>query len=95
MSDPYNVIKRPLITEKNTGLQEQNKYAFEVVRTANKIDIARATELLFNVKVLDVNTSNLRGKVKRVGARMGRTQDTKKAVVTLAEGQAIDLFGNA
>lgn len=93
MSDLYNVIKRPLVTEKSTTLGEQNRYCFEVARNATKIDIARAAELLFKVKVLEVNTSGIKSKKKRVGARIGKTQASKKAFVTLAEGQSINIYG--
>lgn len=96
MNDLHAVIKRPLITEKNTLLGEKNKYCFEVERKANKIDIKRAVELLFNVKVVDVNTAHVRGHEKRISvrtARKGRTADTKKAYVTLAEGNQIDFYG--
>lgn len=98
MQDLYSVIRRPLITEKNTLLNEQNKYFFEVHRGANKIDIKRAVELLFKVRVEGVNTSNLRGQKKRVSARSSRkgsTQDTKKAIVTLADGDQIDFYGQS
>ncbi|MNK55861.1 50S ribosomal protein L23 [compost metagenome] len=93
MSDLYTVIKRPLVTEKGTVLNEQGKYVFEVARDANKIDIARAAELLFKVKVVDVHTSAIQPKKKRVGTRIGTTQKSKKAILTLAEGQSIDIYG--
>lgn len=96
MQDLYTVIKRPLITEKNTVLGEQNKYCFEVNREANKIDVRRAVELLFNVKVQDVNMINYRGQSKRISvktARRGMSPDTKKAIVTLVPGNQIDFYG--
>lgn len=93
MSDLYTVLKRPLVTEKSAMLGEQNKYVFEVERKATKIDIARAAELLFKVKVTDVTTSAIKPKTKRVGARIGETKSSKKAVITLAEGSTINIYG--
>jgi large subunit ribosomal protein L23 len=98
MQDLYTVIKRPLITEKNTVLGEINKYCFEVNREANKIDIKRAVELLFKVEVAHVNVTNYGGQSKRISvrtARRGRTPDTKKAFVTLKDGHQIDFYGGA
>ncbi len=78
-----DVIIRPIVTEKsNDGLQE-GKYTFEVNRKATKIDIKNAVEKLFEVKVLEVNTMNIKGKAKRVGRSTGRTSDWKKAIVTI------------
>jgi len=97
MTDLYNVIKRPLITEKNTVLNEHNTYCFEVDRKANKIDIARAAKLLFNVEVVDVNTSSMKRtkKVRRKGGARTESQiQSKKAYVKLAEGNAIDFYGS-
>jgi large subunit ribosomal protein L23 len=97
MTDLYTVIKRPLITEKNTVLNEQNTYCFEVDRKANKIDIARAAKLLFNVEVVDVNTSAMKRSKKsrkRSGARIETQITSKKAYVKLAEGNAIDFYGS-
>lgn len=94
MSDLYTVLKRPLVTEKSTLLAEQNKYVFEVQRSATKIDIARAAELLFKVKVTDVQTTAIKPKTKRVGSRTGETKPGKKAVITLAEGNTIDIYGS-
>ncbi len=89
----YDVIRRPLITEKTTMLTAQhNTYAFEVAREANKIDIKRAVEELFKVDVVKVNTLNVRGKERRRGRTVGRTPSWKKAYVTVAEGQKIDIF---
>ena len=85
------VIKKPILSEKNTALSEsQNKYCFRVDRNATKIEIARAVEQLFKVKVTSVNTSFVRGKKKRVRFREGKTPDWKKAIVTLARGNSID-----
>lgn len=93
MRDPRSVILKPLVTEKGSKLREEgNKYLFGVVSDANKIEIKRAVQEIFNVKVRDVQTIVVRGKVKRMGAFQGKRPDWKKAVVTLEEGQSIDLF---
>jgi large subunit ribosomal protein L23 len=89
---PYQVIVRPLITEKATILAGSGKYAFEVDRRANKPQIREAVELAFNVHVENVHTMNVRGKGRRVGRRYTRTRNWKKALVTLAEGDTIQLF---
>ena len=97
MTDLYTVIKRPLITEKNAVLNAQNTYCFEVDKKANKIDIARAAKLLFNVEVVDVNTSAMKVEKKsrkRTGMRMTSQVSTKKAFVKLAEGNSIDFYGS-
>ncbi|HOJ51736.1 MAG TPA: 50S ribosomal protein L23 [Syntrophales bacterium] len=91
--EPYDVIKKVLLTEKSTMAKDaMNKYTFAVDRRANKIDIARAVELLFKVKVMDVHTMNFEGKKKRVGRIIGQRSNWKKAVVTLAEGSRIELY---
>lgn len=90
--NPHDVIIRPLITEKNTNLMQYNKYSFEVDRNANKAQIRHAVQTIFNVRVTDVNTMNVRGKMKRRGQKFGYTADWKKAIVTLAEGDRIELF---
>jgi large subunit ribosomal protein L23 len=87
----YDVILRPVITEKSTRLQEQNQVTFRVARDASKPEIKQAVETLFRVNVRAVNTINVRGKVKRFRGRVGRRSDYKKAIVTLAEGQSIDM----
>jgi len=89
---PYAVLVRPLITEKGTLLGAMNKYPFEVRMDANKIQIREAVELAFDVKVRAVNTMIMHGKLRRVGRSTGMTKDWKKAVVTLEEGQTIELF---
>ncbi|MSR64681.1 MAG: 50S ribosomal protein L23 [Verrucomicrobiae bacterium] len=93
MNDPYSVIKTVRITEKGTGLAEKhNQYQLEVDRTANKIDIRRSVEKIFSVKVLRVNTINCGGKKKRLRQmQFGKTNDWKKAFVTLKEGDKIEL----
>jgi large subunit ribosomal protein L23 len=81
------------VTEKGSKLREVgNKYLFSVARDANRIEIKRAVEEIFRVKVKDVRTIVMHGKVKRMGIFAGKRPDWKKAVVTLAEGQSIDLF---
>ena len=91
--DARQIVRRPLITERATQLQEKsNKYLFEVRRDANKIEIRSAVEKIFDVDVVTVNTSSTQGKVKRLGRFQGRRADWKKAFVTLAEGQRIDFF---
>jgi large subunit ribosomal protein L23 len=87
------VIRRPLITEKSTRLGGENKYVFEVHREANKVQIKEAVERAFNVRVTAVNVINVKGKARRVrGGRIIRRPDWKKAIVTLAEGDKIELF---
>lgn len=89
----YQIIKRPLITEKSTlAREESSKYLFEVDRRANKIEIGQAVEKLFKVKVLEVRVMNVQGKSKRVGKHIGRTQDWKKAIVKLVPGNKIEIF---
>ena len=77
------IIIRPIITEKSSMDMQEGKYTFEVNKKANKVEIARAVEKLFEVKVLKVNTMNVRGKEKRVGVHVGKTPDWKKAIVTI------------
>ncbi len=96
MKGTHQVIRRPLITEKSTHQKEEtHQYAFEVDRDANKIEIQSAVERLFKVRVLQVRTSNVLGKVKRLGRKSGRRPDWKKAIVTLREGDRIDFFEGA
>lgn len=96
MKDLYQVIKRPLITEKANIMKEgENKVAFVVDRAANKVEIKDAVERLFKVKVLKVNASNVKGKPKRLGRNIGKRPDSKKAVVTLRPGDRIDFFEGA
>jgi len=85
----FDIVKSPCLTEKGNFLQEsQNKVVFKVDGRANKIEIKKAVEKLFNVKVSKVTTANMTGKQKRVGAKsIGRTSDWKKAYITLAEGK--------
>jgi large subunit ribosomal protein L23 len=96
MKEAQKIIIRPLVTEKSTQQKEgSNQYVFEVHRDANKIEIQSAVERLFKVKVSQVRTSNVLGKVKRVGRKYGKRQDWKKATVTLKEGDRIEFFEGA
>ena len=90
----YDIIKRPIITEQSMEQTEMKRYTFEVAKTANKIEIAKAIEEIFGVKVAKVNTMNVPGKAKRLGAaRPGRTKDWKKAIVQLTEdSKTIEFF---
>ena len=88
----YQVLRRPLVTEKNTVLQAQGKYAFEVAREASKHQIEQAVEKAFKVKVTAVNVMTVPGKTRRVGRRQVLTSSWKKAVVTLKPGDKIELF---
>jgi large subunit ribosomal protein L23 len=93
MRSPYQVVLRPLLTEKGTRLKEAgNQYLFRVAKTANKIEIKQAIEQLFKVRVLDVRTLQVRGKVKRLGRFQGRRPDWKKAIATLKAGDSIELY---
>lgn len=93
MRSIYDVVKRPIISEKSTALAEVgNRYAFEVAPDANKQEIKEAVQGLFNVKVRKVHTMVMHGKVKRVGMFETKRSNWKKALVTLAEGQKIDFF---
>ena len=87
----YDTILAPVITEKATLLSEQNKVVFRVAGDATKDEIAAAVETLFKVNVTKVNTINVKGKTKRFRGIVGRRSDVKKAIVTLAEGQSIDI----
>lgn len=92
------ILKRPIVTEKMTALQERGQYAFEVELSANKIEIARAVEKKFSVTVVDVRTSRHKGKLKsqmtRKGRFAGRTPEWKKAIVRLKDGEKIQFFQN-
>ncbi len=92
MKDARDVIKAPVISEKSYGLLDDNKYTFVVDPRSNKTEIKQAIERLFDVKVLKVATQNRRGKIKRRGLTVGKRPDTKRAIVTLAEGDEIELF---
>ena len=91
MKDPHDVVKGMIRTEKGANLLPLNKYQFWTDRTANKIEIRKAVEDIYKIKVDGVNTITMRGKMKRVRYAIGRTSDWKKAVVTLKEGNKIDV----
>lgn len=94
MRTAYDVILAPVVSEKSYDLIENhNTYTFEVDPRASKEQIRYAIEKVFGVKVLRVNTMNRKGKVKRTGYKLGKRKDIKRAVVTLADGDSIDLFG--
>jgi large subunit ribosomal protein L23 len=94
MSDPRDVLVKPVVSEKSYALLDSHVYTFQVLPDANKAEIRRAVESVFGVRVRKVNTLNRRGKRKRdrKSARYGRRADTKRAIVTLVEGDSIDLF---
>jgi large subunit ribosomal protein L23 len=94
IADPRDVLIRPVISEKSYGLLEtEDKYTFLVAPDANKTQIKIAVEQVFNVKVTDVNTMNRQGKRKRTKGGFGKRKDTKRAIVTLREGDRIEIFG--
>ena len=88
----YEVLRRPLITEKSTVLQEQNKYTFEVADGATKPQIKQAVEKAFNVKVTAVNVMTMPGKTRRIGRRLVLTPTRRKAIVTVKAGEKIGFF---
>lgn len=87
----YDIVRRPVITEKSTVLSAENKVVFEVSIDASKPEIKKAVEELFKVKVESVNTIRTQGKTKRFRGRLGKRSDRKKAIITLQEGQTIDM----
>ena len=89
----YDIIKRPIITEKSAMMGEERKYVFEVSPRADKASVKKAAQEIFGVKVTKVNILNQKGKVKRFRGRQGKLADKKKAIVTLADKQEIDLTG--
>jgi large subunit ribosomal protein L23 len=93
IADPRDILLRPVISEKSYGLLDENKYTFIVRPDANKTQIKIAVEQVFNVRVLDVNTLNRQGKRKRTRFGYGKRKNTKRAVVSLAPGDRIELFG--
>lgn len=89
----YEILNRPLITEKSTIQKEStNQLTFEVDRRANKVEIRRAVERVFNVRVVAVQTMQMKGKVKRFGRILGKRRNWKKAIVTLAKGEHVEFF---
>ncbi len=94
MKDPRDIIFAPVVSEKTYQLiDDTNTYTFEVDKRANKTEIKNAVRDIFEVTVLNVNTLNRRGKTKRTGFIVGKRKDTKRAMVTLADGESIDIFG--
>ncbi|MDF1486981.1 50S ribosomal protein L23 [Tessaracoccus caeni] len=90
--DPRDIILRPVVSEKTYNLLDENKYTFVVAPQANKTEIKIAIEQIFKVKVVSVNTLNRRGKTRRTRFGLGKKVDTKRAIVTVAEGDRIDIF---
>ncbi len=89
----YDIVRSPVITEKSTMMSEHNKVMFNVARSASKPEIKEAVEALFGVKVKTVNTLLRKGKVKRFRNTIGKQSDVKKAIVTLEDGQTLDVTG--
>ena len=93
MKTAYDIIVKPIITEKSMSAVADEKYVFKVARDAGKIEIKKAIETIFGVKVKSVNTINVRGKEKRMGVHVGKTAAYKKAIITLtAESKPIEIF---
>ena len=90
----HEIIIRPIVSERSYSMMEENKYTFEVHKDANKYQIKDAVEEIFNVKVVRVNTMSVKPKTTRVRYIAGKTRSWKKAIVTVAEGQSIEIFGN-
>ena len=90
----HEIIIRPIVTERSYDKMAENKYTFEVAKSANKYQIRDAIEELFDVHVTSVNTMNVKPKTKRVRYVAGKTRTWKKAIVTLAEGDSIEIFGS-
>ena len=93
--DHRDIILRPVVSEKSYNLLDDGKYTFVVAPDANKTEIKIAIEAIFDVKVTAVNTMNRQGKRRRTRYGFGKKADTKRAIITLAEGQSIDIFGGA
>ena len=93
LTDPRDILLAPVISEKSYGLLDENKYTFLVRPDANKTQIKIAVEKVFGVKVSDVNTLNRQGKRKRTKFGYGKRKDTKRAIVSLADGDRIEIFG--
>ncbi|GAB3669758.1 hypothetical protein GCM10027589_37860 [Actinocorallia lasiicapitis] len=91
--DPRDILLAPVVSEKSYGLLDEGKYTFLVATDANKVQIRQAVEDVFGVKVTGVNTINRQGKRKRTRYGYGKRKDTKRAIVSLAEGERIDIFG--
>jgi large subunit ribosomal protein L23 len=90
---PHEILRKPVITEKSTIQKEaNNQFTFEVDRRANKVEIRRAVEQVFNARVVNVRTIRMNGKVKRFGRTLGKRRNWKKAIVTLAQGEHVEFF---
>ncbi len=93
MKSPYEIVKCPIVTEKSSNQNEElNKVSFEVAYSANKIEIKRAIEQIFETEVVKVNVRWVKGKKKRLGRNEGKRADKKRAIITLAEGKRIDIL---
>jgi large subunit ribosomal protein L23 len=93
MRSPYDILVKPIITEKSMMDMEEGRYTFKVLKDANKTEIRLAVEEVFGVKVAKINTMNVKGKVKRQGRFVGKRADWKKAIITLTpDSKAIELF---
>ncbi len=92
MKNSYDIILKPVITEKTVAMMEEGKYTFKVAKGSNKFEIKNAIQDIFKVNVVNISTMNVRGKVKRMGRSEGKTSSWKKAIVTLKEGQQIEVF---
>ncbi len=93
--DHRDILLRPVVSEKSYGMMDENKYVFIVAPDANKTEIKIAVEAVFDVKVTSVNTMNRKGKTRRTRFGIGKTKDVKRAIVTVAPGDRIDVFGGA
>jgi len=93
--EAYRILRRPLVTEKATDLAQNSQYTFEVARNANKVEIGKAIESIFDIHVTNVRTLNMRGKIKKYRGREGKTSDWKKAVVSLRKGEKIEVIEEA
>jgi large subunit ribosomal protein L23 len=92
MKSAYDIVIKPVITEKTVSMMEEGKYTFRVSKDANKFEIKNAIQDIFKVNVVNVATMNVKGKTKRMGRSEGKTASWKKAIVTLKEGQQIEVF---
>lgn len=91
--DPHTILIKPVLSEKSVADTRDGRFVvFEIARDANKVEVAKAVEKIFNVKVANVNTVMRKGKTKRLGRSVGRRPDTKRAMVTLQEGHTLNLF---
>lgn len=92
MKNARDILVKPIVSERSVAQMEENKYTFKTDKRANKIEIKRAVEEVFNVNVVEVKTMIVKGKVKRMGRYQGKTPDWKKAIVTLQAGDKIEMF---